>query len=89
MFGGAAASSGYLAGLRLCGHRPQPGTARCHRGTHRGQEAAVVATVTTRFPDGSVVDYDGVFIHVIDQDGRVVSMRGYWDVRRVLSALGL
>jgi len=54
-----------------------------------GREAAVVATVTTRFPDGSVVDYDGVFVYAIDQDGHVDSMRGYWDVRRVLSALGL
>src|SRR5690349_9178499 len=52
-----------------------------------GDEAAVVATVTTRFPSGAVVDYDGVFVYTINPDKQVVSLRGYWDVQRVLSAL--
>ncbi|MDX3698132.1 nuclear transport factor 2 family protein [Streptomyces europaeiscabiei] len=53
-----------------------------------GAEAAVVATVTVTFADGAVADYDGVFVYTIGDDRRIVSMRGYWDVRRMLSALG-
>jgi steroid delta-isomerase len=52
-----------------------------------GDEAAVVATVTVRFPNGAVVDYDGVFVYTINHDKQVVSLRGYWDVQRFLSAL--
>ncbi|GAA3587525.1 nuclear transport factor 2 family protein [Nonomuraea rosea] len=46
-----------------------------------GDEAAVVATVPIRFPN------DGVFVCTINHDNQVVSLRGYWDVQRVLSAL--
>jgi steroid Delta-isomerase len=53
-----------------------------------GSEAAVVATVTTHYPNGAVAGYDGVFVYAVDQDHRVTSLRGYWDVRRVLSVLG-
>jgi steroid delta-isomerase len=52
-----------------------------------GDEAAVVATVTTRFPHGAVVGHDGVFVYTIGDDERIVSLRGYWDVQRFLSAL--
>ncbi|GIF37191.1 nuclear transport factor 2 family protein [Actinoplanes xinjiangensis] len=51
-----------------------------------GAEAAVVATVTTTFADGAVTHYDGVFVYAINDDGRIASMRAYWDVRRMLSA---
>ena len=53
-----------------------------------GAEAAVVATVTTRFAHGAVAGYDGVFVYTIDDDRRIVSLRGYWDVQRLLSSLG-
>jgi len=52
-----------------------------------GDEAAVVATVTTRFPNGAVVDYDGVFVYTINHDKQIVSLRGYWDVQRLRSVL--
>ena len=51
-----------------------------------GTEAAVVATVTTRFPDDTVLDYDGLFVYRLDDDGRIASMHGYWDLARVLDA---
>jgi steroid Delta-isomerase len=54
-----------------------------------GDEAAIVATVTTRFPNGAVAVYDGVFVYTIDRSGQVVSLRGYWDVRQMLAALGV
>lgn len=52
-----------------------------------GSEAAVVATVTTRFPHGAVVTYDGVFVYTVDADRRVTSLRAYWDAQQLLSAL--
>ncbi|MEU4427843.1 nuclear transport factor 2 family protein [Actinoplanes sp. NPDC024001] len=53
-----------------------------------GSEAAVVATVTTRFPHGAVATYDGVFVYTVDDDRRIVSLRAYWDVQSLLSSLG-
>lgn len=52
-----------------------------------GSEVAVVAMVTTRFPHDAVVEYDGVFVYTVDNDGRIVSLRAYWDVQRLLSSL--
>jgi steroid delta-isomerase len=52
-----------------------------------GSEAAVVATVTTRFPQGVVASYDGVFVYTVDDDERIVSLRAYWDVQRFLSSM--
>lgn len=43
--------------------------------------------VTTRFPHDAVVEYDGVFVYTVDNDGRIVSLRAYWDVQRLLSSL--
>ncbi|HWH33161.1 MAG TPA: nuclear transport factor 2 family protein [Egibacteraceae bacterium] len=53
-----------------------------------GDEAAVVASVTIRFPGGNAVSYDGVFVYRVDEAERVASVRAYWDLQRVLSALG-
>ncbi|MFC4117078.1 nuclear transport factor 2 family protein [Nonomuraea zeae] len=52
-----------------------------------GDEAAVVASVSIRFPTGASACYDGVFVYRIE-DGRISSLRAYWDLGRVLSALG-
>ncbi|GII01441.1 nuclear transport factor 2 family protein [Planobispora takensis] len=53
-----------------------------------GDEAAVVASVAIRFPHGAQISYDGVFVYRVGDDRRIVSVRAYWDLRRVLSALG-
>jgi steroid delta-isomerase len=52
-----------------------------------GREAAVVATVTTRFPHGAVASYDGVFVYTVDDEERIASLRAYWDVDGFLSSL--
>ncbi|MGW0484171.1 nuclear transport factor 2 family protein [Nonomuraea sp. NPDC003214] len=52
-----------------------------------GAEAAVVASVSARFATGARVGYDGVFVYRVDGDGRIVSLRAYWDLGPVLSAL--
>ncbi|GGK65957.1 ketosteroid isomerase [Planomonospora parontospora subsp. parontospora] len=53
-----------------------------------GDEAAVVASVSVRFPTGGSAAYDGVFVYRTGGDGRIVSLRAYWDLQAVLSALG-
>jgi steroid Delta-isomerase len=52
-----------------------------------GDEAAVIASVSTRLPNRAVVNYDGVFVYRTDHDGRIVSLRGYWDIPHLLAAL--
>jgi steroid Delta-isomerase len=51
-----------------------------------GAEAAVVATVTSVSPDQPTVSYDGVFVYRLDDDGRIATLHGYWDIQRVLAA---
>ncbi|GIH93416.1 nuclear transport factor 2 family protein [Planobispora siamensis] len=53
-----------------------------------GDEAAVVASVTIRSPHGAQASYDGVFVYRVGDDGRIVAVRAYWDLQRVLSGLG-
>lgn len=52
-----------------------------------GDEAAVIASVSTRLPNRAVVNYDGVFVYRTDHDGRIVSLRSYWDIQHLLAAL--
>jgi steroid Delta-isomerase len=51
-----------------------------------GDEAAFVATVSAKFPTGNTVTYDGVFIYAVDDQGRIETLRGYWDLAVVLAA---
>jgi steroid delta-isomerase len=52
-----------------------------------GREAAVVASVEIGFANGAQVDYDGVFVYAVDDDGRIASVRSYFDLASVLAAL--
>ncbi|NRQ33557.1 nuclear transport factor 2 family protein [Nonomuraea sp. NN258] len=52
-----------------------------------GDEVAVVASVSVRFPTGASAGYDGVFVYRAE-GGRITSLRAYWDLAPVLSALG-
>jgi steroid Delta-isomerase len=55
---------------------------------HTGaNEAAVVATVTIRFATGREATYDGVFVYRVRDDGRIESVRSYFDLQRVMDAL--
>jgi steroid Delta-isomerase len=51
-----------------------------------GAEAMLLATVTVVAPNGIEVSYDGAFNYVIDADGRIVSLRGFWDLSAVAAA---
>ena len=45
-----------------------------------------MATVSAKFPAGNAVTYDGVFVYAVDGEGRIETLRGYWDLATVLAA---
>jgi steroid delta-isomerase len=53
-----------------------------------GSEAVVVASVTLRLATGATADYDGVFLYRVDGEGRIASMRSFFDLERLLAAFG-
>lgn len=44
-----------------------------------GNECANVGTLTIQFPTGLVTQLHGVFIYRVNDDGRVASLRTYWE----------
>lgn len=58
---------------------------RSHSG---GSETAVVATVHGRYANGAEVSYDGVFVYEVGDDRKIRSVRAFWDLDAVMSALG-
>ena len=47
-----------------------------------GREAAMVWTITGVSGDGSLVTFDGVDVFTFAPDGRIASVRAYWDRAR-------
>jgi hypothetical protein len=45
-----------------------------------GDEVANVVTITTTFPDGSAAVVDVVAIYRVDADGRIESLRAFWQL---------
>ncbi len=51
------------------------------RASHAGgNEVANVMTITTTFPDGSSAQADLVVIYKVNDDGRIASLRAFWEV---------
>lgn len=44
-----------------------------------GNEVANVGTITVTFPDGNRSIVEGVYTYRIDDDGRIVALRAYWE----------
>lgn len=47
---------------------------------------ANVGRITTAFADGSSTVTDLVMVYVVDDDGRVVSMRAFWEPERTMAS---
>jgi hypothetical protein len=47
-----------------------------------GSSCANVGTITTTFPDGTVVDTDLVMVYVVGEDGLIRSLRAHWEFDR-------
>jgi ketosteroid isomerase-like protein len=45
-----------------------------------GNECANVATLTVQFPNGLVTQLYGVFVYRVNDDGKVKSLRTYWEI---------
>lgn len=50
-----------------------------------GNTCANVGTITTTFEDGGAVDTDLVMVYTVRDDGRVASMRAYWEPERAMA----
>ena len=51
------------------------------RSSHAGgNEVANVVTITTTFPDGSKAIVDTVVTYRVDDDGRLVALRAFWEM---------
>lgn len=44
-----------------------------------GRECANVGTITTTLPDGTRAIVDGVYTYRVDDSGRIVALRAYWE----------
>ena len=50
------------------------------RSSHAGgDEVANVVTITTSFPDGSKAIVDTVVTYRVDDEGRLVALRAFWE----------
>ena len=44
-----------------------------------GQECANVGRISTTLPDGTVSVVEGVYTYRVDDDGRLVALRAFWE----------
>jgi steroid delta-isomerase len=50
-----------------------------------GDECANVGVIHTTSPNGWTASTAGVFVYRVDQDGKIVSLRAYWEMDRVVA----
>ncbi|MEO9137913.1 MAG: nuclear transport factor 2 family protein [Jatrophihabitans sp.] len=50
-----------------------------------GDECANVGTIYTTMPNGWTAATDGVFVYKVDAEGKIVSLRAFWEMDRVLA----
>ena len=56
-----------------------------HDSHANGNTCANVGTITTTLPDGGTVDTDLVMVYTVRGDGRVLSMRAFWEPERAMA----
>jgi len=52
-----------------------------------GQEVANVGTIHLSLPDGSEGRTDGVFLYKVNDEGKIVSLRAFWELNRTLATI--
>lgn len=52
-----------------------------------GDEVANVGTISAFFPGNTQVDTEGVFVYRVDESGRIVSLRAFWETERAMATL--
>ncbi|MDQ2649677.1 MAG: nuclear transport factor 2 family protein [Actinomycetota bacterium] len=53
-----------------------------------GDECANVATIVAYLPGGMVMRTEGVFVYRLDPDGRLHSLRAFWEWDRAMATIG-
>ena len=51
-----------------------------------GNTCANIGRITTSFPDGSHTTTDLIMVYVVNEDGRVASMKAYWEPDRTMAS---
>ena len=52
-----------------------------------GDEVANVATIHMTLPGGATSRCEGVFVYRVREDGKLVSLRAFWEVERMLATM--
>lgn len=52
-----------------------------------GDECANVGTITTALPNGAKALAEGVFVYRVNAEGKLVSLRAFWEFDRMLASL--
>jgi ketosteroid isomerase-like protein len=52
-----------------------------------GHEVANVGTITTTLPDGTQAVAEGVFVYEVNGDGKLVSLRAFWEFDTMLAGM--
>lgn len=52
-----------------------------------GDEVANVATISMTLPGGATSRCEGVFVYRVREDGKLVSLRAFWEVDRMLATI--
>jgi hypothetical protein len=52
-----------------------------------GNEVANVGTITTRTPDGTLAEAEGVFTYRVDAEGKIEALRAYWEFDRMVASM--
>ncbi len=50
-----------------------------HQRIPRGSECAVLASLTNRMPDGTELETEMIVIYKVNDEGKIVSLRAFWD----------
>ena len=53
-----------------------------------GDECCNVATIFAHLPGGMVMRTDGVFVYRLDPDGKLHSLRAFWEWERAMATIG-
>lgn len=53
-----------------------------------GNEVANVGTITTKTPNGMTIAVDGAFTYRVDDKGRIVALRAYWEFDKMMASSG-
>ncbi len=62
---------------------PNPISMSIHGSYAGAQEVANVITITTAFPDGSRAQVPGVAIYKVNNAGKVVALRAFWEMEQL------